>query len=105
MCTRTRTQAGFAEAGEALEFHVSHEVTILGISIFVAGLGLGPLFQGPLSEFYGRNRIYWGSYICFWIFGWPVTFAPNIGMFVCVLSVSRVDLLIQLLMLMLYGYF
>lgn len=52
---------------------------ILGISLFVEGLGCGPLLLGPLSEFYGRNPVYRVSYIIFWIFSWPVAFAPNIG--------------------------
>ncbi|TDL14038.1 MFS transporter [Rickenella mellea] len=54
--------AAFAEAGEAQGFRVSREVTILGISLFVAGLGCGPLLLGPLSEFYGRNPVYWTSH-------------------------------------------
>lgn len=36
------------------EFHVSRVVATLGLSLFVMGLGLGPLFLGPLSEFYGQ---------------------------------------------------
>lgn len=52
---------------------------ILGISLFVEGLGCGPLLLGPLSEFYGRNPVYRVSYTIFWIFSWPVAFAPNIG--------------------------
>ena len=43
------------------------------------GLGCGPLLLGPLSEFYGRNPVYRVSYTLFWIFSWPVAFAPNIG--------------------------
>lgn len=43
-------QASFAEKGVASEFHVSQEVAILSISLFVLGLGLGPLLVGPLSE-------------------------------------------------------
>jgi MFS family permease len=50
-------QAAFTEQGAAQTFHVSHEVTILGISIFVTGLGTGPLLVGPLSEVYGTSKI------------------------------------------------
>lgn len=42
-------------AGVEASFGSSSEVTILGLSLFVLGLGLGPLFLGPLSEFYGRR--------------------------------------------------
>lgn len=50
-------QAAFTEQGAAQTFHVSHEVTILGISLFVVGLGTGPLLVGPLSELYGTSNI------------------------------------------------
>ncbi|KAF8121151.1 major facilitator superfamily domain-containing protein [Boletus edulis] len=71
--------AAFTEAGSAQTFHTSHEVTILGVSLYVSGLGAGPLLVGPLSEVYGRNIIYRISYILFFIFTFPVAFAPNIG--------------------------
>lgn len=32
------------------EFHSSREVATLGLSLFVAGLGLGPMILSPLSE-------------------------------------------------------
>jgi len=59
------------------EFHVSPPITILGISLFVEGLGIGPLILGPLSEFCGRNPIYWFSYAAFVLLNLPVAFAPN----------------------------
>lgn len=73
--------AAFTEQGAAQTFHVSHEVTILGISLFVTGLGTGPLLVGPLSEVYGRNIVYQISYAFFFIFTFPVVFAPNIAVF------------------------
>lgn len=54
-------------------------VTILSISLFVLGLGTGPLLVGPLSEVYGRNIVYRLSYFFFFVFMFPVAFAPNIG--------------------------
>ena len=42
---------------------------------------LGPLLFAPLSELYGRNAIYYGSYFLFWVFTWPVAFPPDIGKF------------------------
>ena len=36
-------------------FHVSHEVSVLGITLYVFGLALGPLFLSPISELYGRK--------------------------------------------------
>ena len=32
------------------EFDMSREVATLGLSLFVVGLGLGPMILGPLSE-------------------------------------------------------
>jgi MFS family permease len=74
------SKASFTEAGISMEFNVSKEVTVLGLSLFVMGLGLGPLLVGPLSEVYGRNVVYQVSYLLFFIFSWPIAFAPNIGM-------------------------
>ncbi|KAG9217484.1 hypothetical protein CCMSSC00406_0008596 [Pleurotus cornucopiae] len=74
-------QASFTEIAVAEEFHVSHVVTILSISLFVEGLGVGPLLVGPLSEVYGRNIVYQVSYTLFFAFSWPVAFAPNIAVY------------------------
>ncbi|KIP10654.1 hypothetical protein PHLGIDRAFT_100757 [Phlebiopsis gigantea 11061_1 CR5-6] len=45
------------------------------------GIAFGPLFAGPMSELYGRSPVYRVSYVFFWIFSWPVAFAPNISVF------------------------
>lgn len=60
------------------EFGISREVATLGLSIFVIGLGLGPLFLGPLSEFYGRRIIYLLAYAWIFIFIIPCAVAQNI---------------------------
>ena len=46
-------QAAFAEAGTMKEFGISRTVSILQISLFLMGLGTGPLLVGPLSEVHG----------------------------------------------------
>ncbi|EJD05266.1 MFS transporter [Fomitiporia mediterranea MF3/22] len=86
--TCTSSIASAAEDAESIEFHVSKEVTILGISLFVEGMGIGPLLLGPLSEFYGRNPVYWVSYFLFVVFSFPVAFAPNIVVFLIFRFVS-----------------
>ncbi|KAF8920630.1 MFS general substrate transporter [Mucidula mucida] len=73
--------ASFTEGAVAEEFGVSHIVTVLSISLFVEGLGCGPLLVGPLSEVYGRNNVYRASYAFLFIFSFPVTFAPNIAVY------------------------
>ena len=60
------------------EFHVSRVVATLGLSLFVMGLGLGPMILGPLSEFYGRRPIYIISFAFFMIWLIPCAVAKNI---------------------------
>lgn len=40
------------------QFHVETSISILGISLFVLGFALGPLLWAPLSEIYGRQRLF-----------------------------------------------
>ncbi|EKM59644.1 uncharacterized protein PHACADRAFT_137679 [Phanerochaete carnosa HHB-10118-sp] len=79
--TSASSMAAFAETGVSSTFHVGSEVAILGVSLFVLGLGLGPLLIGPLSEVYGRNWVYRISYGLFFAFSWAVAFAPNIAVY------------------------
>lgn len=55
--TCTSSMAASTYAGMERDLGVSPEVAILSISLFVLGLGVGPLLLGPLSEFLGRNRV------------------------------------------------
>lgn len=48
-----------------VEFGISRVVATLGLSVFVMGLGVGPMVLGPLSEFYGRRPIYVVSFTFF----------------------------------------
>ncbi|OCL05596.1 MFS general substrate transporter [Glonium stellatum] len=67
-----------------LEFHTTREIATLGLSLFVMGLGIGPMVLSPLSEFYGRRPIYIYSYLFFLIWLIPCAVAPNIAtMLVC----------------------
>ncbi|KAJ5727134.1 hypothetical protein N7493_004954 [Penicillium malachiteum] len=43
-------------------FRVSEEVAILGVSLFVLGFAIGPLFWAPLSEIFGRRHIFTITY-------------------------------------------
>ncbi|KAF7315940.1 RNA polymerase II-associated protein [Mycena indigotica] len=79
--TFASSMASFTETGMAKDFHVSHEPTILSISLFVLGLGIGPLITGPFSEVYGRSIIYRVSYVLLVILGFPIVFAPNLAVF------------------------
>ncbi|OQE25142.1 hypothetical protein PENSTE_c006G10182 [Penicillium steckii] len=67
-----------------VEFGCSREVATLGLSFFIWGLGIGPLFLSPLSEFFGRRNIYMVSFSLFLIWLIPCAVAKNIQtMLVC----------------------
>jgi len=59
-------------------FHISREVATLGLTMFVCGLGLGPMFLSPLSEFYGRRIIYLGAFGMYFVWLIPCAVAQNI---------------------------
>ncbi|PSS03454.1 major facilitator superfamily domain-containing protein [Coniella lustricola] len=59
------------------EFDCSHIVATLGLSTFVTGIALGPMWS-PLSEFYGRRPIYLVSFAVFAIWIIPCAVAKNI---------------------------
>ncbi|OGM49757.1 MFS multidrug transporter [Aspergillus bombycis] len=67
-----------AEKQTAAEFQVSHEVTILGLSLFMLGYCFGPLLWGPLSESHGRRLPLMLGVIVFCIFQVPVAVAQNV---------------------------
>ncbi|OCH95314.1 MFS general substrate transporter [Obba rivulosa] len=50
------------------DLHMSQEVAILGLSLYVLGFGLGPTVFAPLSEIFGRRPIFLSTfaiYACF----------------------------------------
>ena len=61
------------------DFHISRVVATLGLSLFVMGLGIGPMLLAPLSEFYGRRSIYVVSFTMFLIWLIPCAVAKNLG--------------------------
>jgi multidrug resistance protein len=61
------------------EFNISREVATVGLTTYVCGLGLGPMFLSPLSEFYGRRSIYICAFGMFFIWLIPCAVAPDIG--------------------------
>ncbi|KAI0015375.1 MFS general substrate transporter [Xylariomycetidae sp. FL0641] len=65
--------------GVAAEFHVSEEVALLTITLFVVGFGIGPMAFAPLSEIYGRRIIYGSTLLIAVVFIIPGAVAKNIG--------------------------
>ena len=67
---------------------MSKEVAILGVSLFVFGLGLGPLVAtlgDPISEIYRRNVVYRVSFSLFFTCMFRVVSAPRVcpSVYVC----------------------
>ncbi|KIW79596.1 hypothetical protein Z517_06208 [Fonsecaea pedrosoi CBS 271.37] len=49
-------------------FDCSQEVATLGVSLFVLGFAIGPLLWAPLSELYGRQVLFFGTYAVLTVF-------------------------------------
>ncbi|KAK2826864.1 MFS siderochrome iron transporter 1 [Arthroderma sp. PD_2] len=47
----------------AREFHAETEVITLGVSLFVLGFAIGPLIWAPMSELFGRQVLFFGTYL------------------------------------------
>lgn len=63
-------------------FGVSKVAATLGLSLFVAGYGLGPMLWAPMSEIpqIGRNPVYLATLAVFVAFQAPTAMASNFGM-------------------------
>ena len=59
------------------EFYISQEVATIGLSLFVVGLAVGPMFVSPLSESYGRRPIYLVTTFFFVVFNIQCAVAQN----------------------------
>ncbi|KAF9065029.1 major facilitator superfamily domain-containing protein [Rhodocollybia butyracea] len=62
------------------EFNVSLTHATLGLTLYVLGYGIGPMFLSPLQELpvFGRNTVYMASLFLFIIFQIPIFTATNI---------------------------
>ncbi|KAJ6089521.1 hypothetical protein N7467_004737 [Penicillium canescens] len=59
------------------EFRSSSMVMNFAVSIYIIGFGLGPLVLAPLSEIYGRNKIYHAGNVLFTICTACCGISPN----------------------------
>lgn len=75
--TCTSSMASDTYPGMIRDFHVSEEVCVLSISLFVIGLGIGPLLLGPVSEFIGRAPVLRYGFAAFFLLGFPVAFGTS----------------------------
>ncbi|THV68925.1 MFS general substrate transporter [Aureobasidium pullulans] len=63
------------------KFHVSQTVATLGLTLFVLGYAIGPMFLAPLAEAppIGRKPVYLVTLFIFVVLNFPVIYAPNIA--------------------------
>jgi DHA1 family multidrug resistance protein-like MFS transporter len=68
-----------------MEFGVSQVKATLGLTLFVAGYGLGPTIWAPLLEIpqIGRNPIYIATLFVFIVFQVPTALPHNFAMLLC----------------------
>ncbi|KAF7116057.1 hypothetical protein CNMCM5793_003978 [Aspergillus hiratsukae] len=79
LCVTCTSSIYASTYGQLMEdFDCSQIVVTLGLSFFIWGLGIGPLFLAPLSEFYGRKWIYIVSFTLYLIWLIPCAVAQNI---------------------------
>ena len=64
-------------AGPAEEFGVSEEVSLLAITTFVLGFGIGPMIFAPFSELFGRRIVYGTTLFVAVIFIIPCAVSKN----------------------------
>lgn len=74
-CCSTMVVATYA--GIERDFGCSPTIAILGLTLFVEGLGISPLLLGPCSEFVGRRPVYLISWFFFTAFNIQVAVAQN----------------------------
>lgn len=72
----------FAPAIEQVmeEFHnTSATLSSFVVSVYVLGFAFGPPLLGPLSELYGRRKVYIGCVTCFFVFTIASAKAPSLN--------------------------
>ncbi|BGP16849.1 hypothetical protein JCM10213v2_004854 [Rhodosporidiobolus nylandii] len=68
-----------SEQGLMMEYNVSQTVTVLGLTLFIAGYGTGPMIFSPLQETpqLGRNPVYWVTLFLFVLLQLPILIPTN----------------------------
>lgn len=60
-------------------FNVSRELSVLGITLYIFGMGLGPMFLSPVSEYHGRKITFVCGLIFAVAFQFLSSFSNNFG--------------------------
>lgn len=61
------------------EYGINAEVSALGITLFIWGLGMGGIFLAPISEYHGRKIVYLTGLLATLAFQFLTAFCKNIG--------------------------
>ncbi len=77
---------GIAQIAE--ELHCSTTAVIGTTTGYVVMLGIGPLILAPLSETFGRRKLYLSCFSIFALMQIPAALAPNIGFLITVRSIA-----------------
>lgn len=77
---------GIAQIAE--EFDVSMDAVIATTTGYVIFMGIGPLILAPLSETFGRRKIYISCFAVFTLLQIPTALAPNIATLIALRTVA-----------------
>lgn len=70
------------------DFDTSKQAILGGQAGFVCMLGIGPLFLAPMSETFGRRKVFLINVAVFTVVQIPTALAPNIGSFIFLRIIS-----------------
>lgn len=72
----------------AESFQTSKQIVLIGQTGFMIGLGTGPLFFAPMSETFGRRRLFVINLAVFTLVQIPTALAPNVATFIAMRVLS-----------------
>ena len=68
---------GFVTDSAVDQFGVNTELSVMGQSIFILGIAIGPMILAPLSEVHGRQPVYTTGIFLFSILQIPAALSPT----------------------------